>query len=47
MLKDKYTENQEVAVEPMQQSVQFLQDPILMCWMTGVVKVFLHHPAMG
>jgi hypothetical protein len=28
MLKDKYTENQEVAVEPMQQSVQFLQDPI-------------------
>jgi hypothetical protein len=28
MLKDKYTENQEVAVEPMQQSVQVLQDPI-------------------
>jgi hypothetical protein len=28
MLKDKYTENQEVSVEPMQQSVQFLQDPI-------------------
>jgi hypothetical protein len=24
MLKDKYTENQEVSVEPMQQSVQFL-----------------------
>jgi len=28
MLKDKCIENQEVAVEPMQQSVQFLQDPI-------------------
>jgi hypothetical protein len=28
VLKDNYTENQEVAVEPMQQSVQFLQDPI-------------------
>jgi hypothetical protein len=28
MLKDKYTENQEVSVEPIQQSVQFLQDPI-------------------
>jgi hypothetical protein len=28
MLKDKYIGNQEVAVEPMQQSVQFLQDPI-------------------
>jgi hypothetical protein len=28
MLKDKYTENQEAAVDPMQQSVQFLQDPI-------------------
>jgi hypothetical protein len=28
MLKDKYTENQEVSVEPIQQSDQFLQDPI-------------------
>jgi hypothetical protein len=28
MLKDKHTENQEVSVEPMQQSFQFLQDPI-------------------
>jgi hypothetical protein len=28
MLKDQCIENQEVAVEPMQQSVQFLQDPI-------------------
>ena len=28
MLKDKYIENQEVSVEPMQQSFQFLQDPI-------------------
>jgi hypothetical protein len=28
ILKDKYTENQEVAMEPMQQSVQVLQDPI-------------------
>jgi hypothetical protein len=28
MLKDKLTENQEVSVEPMQQSFQFLQDPI-------------------
>jgi hypothetical protein len=28
MLKDKHTENQEVSVEPMQQSSQFLQDPI-------------------
>ena len=28
MLKDKHTKNQEVSVEPMQQSFQFLQDPI-------------------
>jgi hypothetical protein len=28
MLKDKYIENQEVAVEPMRQSVQCFQDPI-------------------
>jgi hypothetical protein len=28
VLKNKHTENQEVSVEPMQQSSQFLQDPI-------------------
>ena len=28
VLKDKHIENQEVLVEPMQQSSQFLQDPI-------------------
>jgi hypothetical protein len=28
MLKDKHTENKKVSVEPMQQSFQFLQDPI-------------------
>jgi hypothetical protein len=28
MLKDKQTKNQEVSVEPMQQSFRFLQDPI-------------------
>jgi hypothetical protein len=28
MIKDKHTKNQEFSVEPMQQSFQFLQDPI-------------------
>jgi hypothetical protein len=29
VLKDKHIENQEVSLEPMQQSCQFLQDPIV------------------
>jgi hypothetical protein len=45
--KDKYIENQEVSLEPMQQSVQFLQDPILIVLDDCVVKVFPHHPTMG
>jgi hypothetical protein len=28
MLKDKHTKNQELSMEPMQQSFQFLQDPV-------------------
>jgi hypothetical protein len=29
VLKDKYTENKEFALEPIQQSAQFLHDPMV------------------